>query len=55
MILARIKLRRTAEPPDLVDAGELLRDLERHLDETLLGEVEAPLDEAQRARGEGAP
>lgn len=54
MILARIKLHRTAEPPDLIDAGELLQDLERRLDETFLGEVEPALDEARRARGEGA-
>jgi len=33
VIVARIKLRRMAEPPDLVDAGELLQDLERRLDE----------------------
>jgi hypothetical protein len=33
VIVARIKLRRTAEPPDLVDAGELPQDLERRLDE----------------------
>ncbi len=33
MIVARIKLRRMAWPPDLVDAGELLPDLERRLDQ----------------------
>lgn len=52
MILARLKLRRLAEPPDLVDAGELLEDLERRLDETFLGEVEPALDEGRRARAQ---
>ncbi|HEY6105556.1 MAG TPA: hypothetical protein VIV59_06220 [Anaeromyxobacteraceae bacterium] len=54
MILARIKLRRLAEPPDLVDAGGLLPDLEAHLDETALDEVEPALDQARRARAAGA-
>lgn len=48
MILARIKLRRPAEPPDLVNVGDLLPDLEPRLDETSLDEVEPPLDEARR-------
>ncbi len=54
MILARLKLRRLAEPPDLVDAGDLLPDLERPLDEAFLDDVDPDLDEARRARAAGA-
>ena len=48
MILARIKLRRLAEPPDLVDAKDLRHDLERHLDEAVLDDAESELDQARR-------
>jgi hypothetical protein len=53
VIVARIRLRRLAEPPDLVDAGDLPSDLERRLDETFLDEVEPAPDEARRARAAG--
>jgi len=50
VILARIELRRLAEPPARRDAGEPLRDLERRLDEAFLLELRPALDEARRAR-----
>ncbi len=55
MILARIKLRRLAEPPDLVDASDLLPDLECRLDEAFLGDAEPDLDEVRRARAANVP
>lgn len=45
MILARLKLRRLAEPPDLVDAGDPRPDPERPPDEEFLaGAGPAPDD-----------
>ena len=54
MILARLKLRRLAEPPDLVNVGVPRPDLERRLDEPFLDEAEPAPDEAGRALAAGA-